>query len=203
MYQQAGVQYAKSIDAVFSLRVNNTNNHFGNPFSNVESEIQKGLIRTKSTRESVEKYIDWVLSPTTNIKPEQHTFIREQLLSGELKGKSIIYYKELGEPSHATALDYLINKYDWNNQINENNDSQTNQVQEDNSNKTIVSSEEKTNFMGYNGYISIRDNNLKSFIDGNPSDAYLVVNKNKTDLKDINISNLSADEIIRIIKCKM
>lgn len=113
IYQTAGIQYAKSIGGVFSLRINNTNNQFGNPFSNVESEIQKGLIRTKSTKESVEKYIEWILSPATTIKPEQHKFIREWLQSGKLKGKPIVYYKELGEPSHATALDYLINKYDW------------------------------------------------------------------------------------------
>ena len=30
-----------------------------------------------------------------------------------MKGKVIQYYAELNEPSHATALDYLINKYDW------------------------------------------------------------------------------------------
>jgi len=118
VYQTAGVQYAKSIGGVFSLRVNGTNNQFGNPFSSVESEIQKGLIRTKSTQESVEKYIEWVLSPTTNIKPEQHKFIRKWLQSGKLKGKPVVYYKELGEPSHATALDYLINKYDWSKQEN-------------------------------------------------------------------------------------
>lgn len=41
-------------------------------------------------------------------------WIREELKSGEHKGKPILYYKELGEPSHATALDYLINKHDWN-----------------------------------------------------------------------------------------
>ena len=40
-------------------------------------------------------------------------WIRKQIESGELKGKPILYYKELGEPSHATALDYLINKYNW------------------------------------------------------------------------------------------
>lgn len=119
VYQTAGVQYAKSIGGVFSLRVNGTNNQFGNPFSSVESEIQKGLIRTKSTKESVEKYIEWLLSPTTSIKPEQHKFIREWLQSGKLKGKPIVYYKELREPSHATALDYLINKYDWNKNDNE------------------------------------------------------------------------------------
>ena len=44
---------------------------------------------------------------------EKREWILEQLKSGELKNKPILYYKELGEPSHATALDYLINKYNW------------------------------------------------------------------------------------------
>lgn len=114
VYQKEGVKFSRSVGGIFSLRINGTNNHFGNPFSSIEKEIQKGLIRTKSTQDSVEKYIEWILSDTTNIKIEQHKFIREWLQSGKLKNKPIIYYKELGEPSHATALDYLINKYDWN-----------------------------------------------------------------------------------------
>jgi hypothetical protein len=109
VYQQAGIDFAKSIGGIFSLRVTNSNKHFGNPFSSVPSEIAKGLIATKSTKESVEKYIDWVLFSNE----ERAKWIREQLKSGNLKNKPIIYYKELGEPSHATALDYLINaKYD-------------------------------------------------------------------------------------------
>lgn len=112
VYQQEGIRYAKSIGGVFSLRVNNSEKHFGNPFSNVSTEIAKGLIPTKSTKESVEKYIDWVINSQEN----RAQWIREQLKSGILKNKPIIYYKELGEPSHATALDYLINKYNWNNQ---------------------------------------------------------------------------------------
>lgn len=115
VYQHAGVKYAKDVNGVFSLRVKNTNNHFGNPFSSVISELVKGdgLIPTDSTKESVEKYIEWILSETTDINPEQHKFIRTYLQSGALRNKPIVYYKELGEPSHATALDYLINKYDW------------------------------------------------------------------------------------------
>lgn len=109
VYQQAGINFAKSIGGIFSLRVNNSNKHFGNPFSSVPSEIAKGLIATKSTKESVEKYIGWVLFSNE----ERAKWIREQIKSGNLKNKPIIYYKELGEPSHATALDYLINaKYD-------------------------------------------------------------------------------------------
>lgn len=75
---------------------------------------QKGktrqLIKTETIKEAVEKYTDWVI----NSKDERAEWIRKQLKSGKLKGKPILYYKELGEPSHATALDYLINKYNWN-----------------------------------------------------------------------------------------
>jgi len=294
VYQQEGVAYAKSIDGIFSMRVNNSEKHFGNPFSPVSAEIEKGLIATKSTKEAVEKYIDWILNnkydfdnienvfllampaeskldreekgrfsitdktvlvkkkdiktalihelvheyinilPESKrlklyenihvfsekvekdeyfkkakglysnlqdlqkfygkdekspqyaeeiiniflgnraeystihdlinskykeefysiikdidlkriqnkadkiikkdkvhtelkgyhdkytvpylIEPQRRDWIREQLKSGALKGKPIVYYKELGEPSHATALDYLINKYNWNTQ---------------------------------------------------------------------------------------
>jgi len=70
----------------------------------------KDLIKTSSTKESVEKYIDWVI----NSQDSRAKWIREKLQTGELKNKPILYYKELGEPSHATALDYLINKYQWN-----------------------------------------------------------------------------------------
>ena len=264
VYQKEGVDYAKSIGGIFSMRVDNTDKHFGNPYSSDLTLVKKdGLIKTSSTKESVEKYIDWVLNAKTNfytgkIIPEPDTvfvfgsnpvgingnpskntggsaliaykefgvkqgekmnnklsesgqayglttvsypgnklslspneiaenikilykhakqnpdkkykiaytntiekslngysglemiemfnlagetpnniifseewkntgkllnsraeWIREQLKSNLLKNKPIIYYKELGEPSHANALDYLINKYKWNTQTNE------------------------------------------------------------------------------------
>ena len=97
---------------VISTRIKNSNEHFGNPFSSTVA----GLIKTKTTQESVVRYLEWVLSETTTIKPEQHAWIREQLKLGALKGKSIIYYTELGEPSHANALDYLINDHVWESQ---------------------------------------------------------------------------------------
>ncbi|WP_288981986.1 hypothetical protein [uncultured Flavobacterium sp.] len=98
--------------AVISTRIPNTDEHFGNPFSSDSKVLASNptLIKTNSTKESVEKYIDWVL----NSKDARAKWVREQLKSGNLKGKQILYYTELNEPSHATALDYLINKYDWN-----------------------------------------------------------------------------------------
>lgn len=108
VYQKEGIEFARSINGIFSLRVSNSNKHFGNPFSSDDRLVEKdNLIKTNSTRESVEKYIDWVL----NSNEERAIWIREQILSGNLNNRPIVYYKELDEPSHATALDYLINQY--------------------------------------------------------------------------------------------
>jgi hypothetical protein len=102
---------AIAAEAIISTRIKNSNEHFGNPFSSDERVLKQNstLIKTNSTKESVEKYIDWVI----NSNESRAKWIREQLNSGELKDEQILYYTELNEPSHATALDYLINKYDW------------------------------------------------------------------------------------------
>jgi hypothetical protein len=106
---------------IISTRIKNSNEHFGNPFSHDPAGKTQGLIKTKTIKEAVEKFTDWVLSETTTIQPERHSWIREQLKSGKLKGLPILYYKELGEPSHATALDYLINEYNWKQNSNASN----------------------------------------------------------------------------------
>jgi len=98
-------------EGIVSTRIKNTEEHFGNPFSHDPAGKAQGLIKTETIKEAVEKYTDWVI----NSKDNRANWIREQLKSGKLKGQPILYYKELGEPSHATALDYLINKYNWNN----------------------------------------------------------------------------------------
>ncbi|UZA57385.1 M15 family metallopeptidase [Moraxella bovis] len=111
VYGQNGVNRAKEIGGIFSLRTTEKY-HFGNPFSSDKRLVKRdGLVQTNSIKESVERYIEWVM----NSSDERAVWIRETLKSGKLKGKPIIYYKELGEPSHANALDYLINQYDWGN----------------------------------------------------------------------------------------
>jgi nucleoside-triphosphatase THEP1 len=94
---------------IISTRIKNSDEHFGNPYSHDPAGKTQGLIKTETVQEAVEKYIDWVI----NSQEPRAQWIRKQLQSGKLKGQPILYYKELGEPSHATALDYLINKYDW------------------------------------------------------------------------------------------
>lgn len=97
------------VASIVSTRIFNSDRHFGNPFSSDKRVLAQNpsLIETSSTKESVEKYIDWVI----NSNDSRAQWIRGLLQTGELKDKPILYYKELGEPSHATALDYLINKY--------------------------------------------------------------------------------------------
>lgn len=97
--------------AIISTRIPNSTEHFGNPFSSDARVLANNpeLIKTNSTKESVEKYIDWVI----NSQDTRAKWIREQIKSGGLKGKQILYYTELNEPSHANALDYLINEYVW------------------------------------------------------------------------------------------
>lgn len=112
VYKQNGVKRAREINGVFSLRTDGKY-HFGNPFSSDKRLVKRdGLTLTNSIKESVERYIDWVI----NSSDDRAVWIRDTLKSGKLKGKPIIYYKELGEPSHANALDYLINQYDWGNE---------------------------------------------------------------------------------------
>ena len=98
-------------EGIVATRIRNTNEHFGNPYSHDPAGKTQGLIKTETVKEAVEKYIDWVINSNEN----RAQWIREQLKSGKLKNKPILYYKELGEPSHATALDYLINNYNWEN----------------------------------------------------------------------------------------
>ena len=104
------VKEAITSNHIVSTRIQGTNKHFGNPFSH---EFSGKLIKTETVKEAVERFTDWVI----NSNEGRAEWIREQLKSGKLKGKPILYYKELGEPSHATALDYLINTYNWNTQI--------------------------------------------------------------------------------------
>lgn len=114
VFQNTGLKYAESIGGIFSLRVRNSKYHFGNPFSSDSQLVDKdSLIKTNSTKESVVRFINWLLEfDDLNVEVERRKWILQQLKSDNLKNKPIIYYKELGEPSHANALDHLINNWE-------------------------------------------------------------------------------------------
>lgn len=108
-YGLKGMNQAKAIGAVFTLRVPEARYHLGNPFSSVRKEVEKsGLCLTATVSDSVICYICWIIYAQN----ERAQKIREWLSQGVLKGKQIVYYKELMQPSHATALEWLI--YNWN-----------------------------------------------------------------------------------------
>lgn len=81
---------------------------------NQNTKNQYGLYKTNTVKEAVEEFISWMIGEKHTDKLQNY---RQAIINKipELKGKPILYYKDLGRPSHATALDYLINKYDWNN----------------------------------------------------------------------------------------
>jgi hypothetical protein len=110
--REAVIKQQGGIDVLYDWRAKNKDTHFGNKFTSEQTIYQKhsqDLIKTTSTKESVVKYIDWIINST---EPRAE-WVREQLLSGRLKGQPLHYTNttanKANEPSHATALDFLIN----------------------------------------------------------------------------------------------
>jgi ribA/ribD-fused uncharacterized protein len=111
--RDANFKEAKANNRIYSMEID-SDLSFSNPWASFE---RKGTIKTNTTKEAVINYIDWLTTDKfKNVKPERRKWILDILKSGQLKNRPIQYYAELKEPSHTTALDYLINKYDWNKQ---------------------------------------------------------------------------------------
>ncbi len=76
----------------------------GNPFSEGSNGVNKGI-------DTVQKFYDWLVTGDNFNEPkateEYRQAIIDKLLSTDKP--NILYYKELGYPSHATVLGYLIN----------------------------------------------------------------------------------------------
>ena len=112
--REANIKEAQENNRIYSMETN-SNLSFSNPWASFK---RGDTINTSTTKEAVQNYIDWLITDKfKDIKPERRAWILNQLKLGSLKGKTIQYYAELNEPSHATALDYLINKYDWSKSI--------------------------------------------------------------------------------------
>jgi predicted NAD-dependent protein-ADP-ribosyltransferase YbiA (DUF1768 family) len=97
-------------ESLSTIRIAGTTNHFGNPFTSRSENAGKGLTKVPTTKDAVMAYIDWVLTDKyLNVEPARRDFIRETIKSRKYLGADIYYYSELNEPSHANALDYMIN----------------------------------------------------------------------------------------------
>jgi hypothetical protein len=108
----------KGPNEVNSLRNYTTEHHYGNPFTG--SNRGKGTIPIKDIPGAVKAYTDWLKDPDfeitdmngvkhTNIKPEQRQWILDQVDSGALDGKTLLYYKPFEYYSHADALADFVN----------------------------------------------------------------------------------------------
>ena len=97
----------------FLQNYNSGTHTIGNPFDfrdEAGNRKDQGVLSTK-------KFIEWMITGNnfgnSNATEEYRQAIIKDIKSGKLKNGSILYYQEKGYATHATALDYLINQYDW------------------------------------------------------------------------------------------
>ena len=88
-------------------------NTVGNPFDFADETGTRKEQGIKSTK----KFIEWMITGNnfgnTNATKEYRQAIINDIKSGKIIKSPILYYEEKNYATHATALDYLINKYDW------------------------------------------------------------------------------------------
>ena len=93
----------------------------GNPFSEGSSGINKGT-------DTVQKFYEWLVTGNTFNEPKATEEYRQAIIKKLLSidKPNILYYKELGRPSHATVLGYLIEHKEF---LGVNNKQQEQQVE--------------------------------------------------------------------------
>ena len=90
------------------LKALTEDNAIGNPWSHAGYSLYK----SNTVKDAVKDFTSWLTGEKHTDKLQDY---RQAIINKipELKNSSIYYYKEVGQPTHSTALDYLINKYDW------------------------------------------------------------------------------------------
>jgi len=88
-------------------------NTVGNPFDFAD---EKGT-RDEQGITSTKKFLEWMITGNnfgnTKATEDYRQAIINDIKSGKIVKSPILYYEEKGYATHATALDYLINKHDW------------------------------------------------------------------------------------------
>jgi hypothetical protein len=83
--------------------------NYGNPFTGTDKG--EATIKLGSVAEAVQAYKDWLAGTKwQEVEPERRQWINNQINSGKLDGKTLLYYKNIGEESHADALASIVNK---------------------------------------------------------------------------------------------
>ena len=93
---------------------NYRSNTIGNPF---DFRNEEGTRKEQGVKSTV-KFINWIITGENygeeNATEEYREALIQDFKSGYWKNAVIFYYEEKGYATHATALDYLINEYNWN-----------------------------------------------------------------------------------------
>jgi len=89
----------------------------GNPF---DWQVETGT-RNEQGIKSTKRFIHWMITgDNMGVKDATEGYrqaIINDIKSGKLANRRIIYYEEKNYATHATAIDYLINQYDWNQSV--------------------------------------------------------------------------------------
>lgn len=97
----------------FLQNYNSGTHTIGNPFN---WQVETGT-RNEQGIKSTKRFIHWMMTGDNmgiaTATPEYRQAIINDIKSGKIKNSPILYYEEKNYATHATALDYLINKYDW------------------------------------------------------------------------------------------
>lgn len=131
--------------------------HFGNPFNSREYKVENDYSEEVASK----RYLQWVLTSSD----ERATWIREELRSGNLKDKKILYYNFRDVNGYHRVLNYLINQFDW-----ENNTFKVNEVSEvteekaerkiENTEENILQAQSLLEKIGLDEIFSLTDDNL-------------------------------------------
>jgi len=83
-------------------------NHYGNPFGDKDSSA--AVIMEGSVADRVNAFKSW-LNGTAHqeVEPKRREWILSQISKGKLDGKTLLYYKNLSEASHADVIAEMVN----------------------------------------------------------------------------------------------
>jgi hypothetical protein len=90
-----------------------SNHHYGNPWSHLDpSQSNYNIIKVNSISEAVDNYVNWIKGISNqDVEPERREWIANQISSGVLKGKILLYFNaKYTDRNHADALADLINE---------------------------------------------------------------------------------------------
>ena len=99
----AGVRQAEKAGEGVSVLRKAGEKHYGNPFSHLKTQT-RDTVKTKDLQETVSNYKAWLEGTDfTDVKQERRKWILDQIDSGALDGKQLLYHSNQ-QPNHAGVL---------------------------------------------------------------------------------------------------